>query len=159
METNRSGRRTEYRRAEAYTYGSVARQVEVAPQRRSEYEQRPQRQQKVKTMSFTQVVFLVMATLVTIFVLVNYIQLRSEMENRIVAIRELELELKDAKAENDADYNDIMLKVNLEEIRRVAIEELGMTYATSEQVVEYESEESDYVRQYESIPEEESKGW
>lgn len=50
-----------------------------------------------------------------------------------------------------------MKDVDLEEIRRIATEELGMTYAAKDQVVLYESEESDYVRQYEEIPDEEIK--
>ena len=39
----------------------------------------------------------------------------------------------------------------MEEIKRVAIEELGMTYAREGQVVVIESEGSDYVRQLKSL--------
>ena len=34
-----------------------------------------------------------------------------------------------------------------------AMNELGMVYATSDQVIEYESPSGDYVKQYEGIPE------
>ena len=42
--------------------------------------------------------------------------------------------------------------VDLEEVRRVAVEELGMVYADSSQVITYTRENSDYVRQLKDIP-------
>ncbi len=93
------------------------------------------------------------ATVVTLAVVIGYLQLTSEVGNRSKRIHALELQIKDVKAENDANYNDIMKNINLEEIRRVAIEELHMIYAQKDQVIFYETEESDYVRQYEDIPE------
>ena len=36
----------------------------------------------------------------------------------------------------------------MEEVKRVAMEELGMTYAKDGQVIVFQSEESDFVRQY-----------
>ena len=50
-------------------------------------------------------------------------------------------------------YNSVMDSVNLDEIREKAMNELGMVYATSDQVIEYESPSGDYVKQYEGIPE------
>ena len=46
-----------------------------------------------------------------------------------------------------------MDSVNLEEIREKAQEELGMVYASPEQVIEYQRPSADYVKQYENIPE------
>lgn len=162
MATSRD-RRTQDLRKQTYIYGSAARQLEAVPQTRPERSpvrrQAPVKKERTKTMSFQYVLFLAAATLVTIVVCIGYLQLRAEVDGRISRISVMEIELKDAKAENDANYNYVMKNVDLEEIRKVAIEELGMTYATKEQVVLYESEESDYVRQYEEIPEEESKAW
>ena len=45
-----------------------------------------------------------------------------------------------------------MDSVNLDEIREKAINQLGMTYATPDQIVEYDNPASDYVKQYENIP-------
>ena len=42
--------------------------------------------------------------------------------------------------------------VNLDEVRKKA-DEMGMVYATAEQIMGYESPSSDSVKQYESIPE------
>ena len=42
--------------------------------------------------------------------------------------------------------------INLEEIKQVAIGEFGMVYAEEGQIVFYENEGSDYVRQIADIP-------
>jgi hypothetical protein len=47
-----------------------------------------------------------------------------------------------------------MDKVNLEEIREKAINELGMVYASDSQVIEYDNPTGDYIKQYDQIPEE-----
>ena len=44
---------------------------------------------------------------------------------------------------------------HLEEIREIAINELGMVYATAENVVLYKNTNQNYVTQYEKIPQEE----
>ena len=46
-----------------------------------------------------------------------------------------------------------MDSVNLEEVREKAEGELGMVYASPEQIIEYEDPATDYVKQYEDIPE------
>ena len=163
MET-RLNRRIEYQRQNSYTYGSTARRLDAVPKVRPERQQpvrrqAPAKKKGLKTISFQYVLLLAVATVITLGVCVGYLQLRSEVDGRIARISKMEIELKDAKAENDANYNYVMKDVDLEEIRAIAIEELGMTYATKDQVVLYEAEESDYVRQYEEIPEEETKAW
>ena len=45
------------------------------------------------------------------------------------------------------DASRITSNINLEEIKRIAIGELGMTYATEGQVIPYESNSNDYMRQ------------
>ena len=62
-------------------------------------------------------------------------------------------ELADLKEENTTKYNAVVDSVNLDEIREKAINQLGMTYATPDQIVEYDNPASDYVKQYENIPE------
>lgn len=52
-----------------------------------------------------------------------------------------------SEAGNDEEYSRITSNINLEEIKRIAIGELGMTYATEGQVIPYESNSNDYMRQ------------
>ncbi|MBR5584398.1 MAG: hypothetical protein IKW21_07725, partial [Lachnospiraceae bacterium] len=50
--------------------------------------------------------------------------------------------------------NRIETSINLEEIREVAINELGMVYATKENVILYKSTHQNYVSQYGEVPQE-----
>lgn len=67
-------------------------------------------------------------------------------------ISALESELNDLKLANDEEYSRITSSVDLEEIKRIAIQELGMQYAEEGQVVTFASENSDYVKQMADIP-------
>lgn len=159
-------RRTEnvYRR-ETYLYGSTVRQLNAVPERIERPGERQrvssrtlENRRRVAKMNIQYVAFLVVATVATLAICIGYLKLRCEVDGRASRIGRMETQLKDAKAENDATYNRIMKSVNLEEIRRIATEELHMVYANEGQVVFYDAEESDYVRQYEDIPEEEKSG-
>ncbi|MGN1165046.1 MAG: hypothetical protein ACI4S2_01285 [Lachnospiraceae bacterium] len=99
------------------------------------------------------VVFLGIAAILALVVCVNYIQLQSKLTSRSKNITAMQKELADMKEENNTRYNAVMDSVNLDEIREKAQKELGMVYASSDQVVEYQSPSSDYVKQYEDIPE------
>ncbi len=98
------------------------------------------------------VLFLAFAMVVSSMILISYIRLQSDITNSISHIAALESELNALKLSNDEEYSRIESSVNLEEIKKIAIEELGMTYAGEGQVVEYSSEGSDYVRQIADIP-------
>ena len=50
------------------------------------------------------------------------------------------------KEENTTRYNVVMDSVNLEEVRDRAINDLGMGYATSDQIIEYQNPVNDYVK-------------
>lgn len=144
-----------------YVYGNAVRKLETAPEiNPNQPERRVTRnairknREKAKHMNPAYVVFLSVATIVTVAVCLQYVQLRSEITGRIENIAALEAELSDLKIENDAEYSRITNSVNLEEIKQIAMEELGMVYANEDQVVLYEDKEAEYFRQYEDIPEE-----
>ena len=57
------------------------------------------------------------------------------------------------KLANDEEYDRIMGSVDMEEIKKIAMNELHMKYPDSGQVSNMiESTDSDYVRQYKEIP-------
>jgi cell division protein FtsL len=93
------------------------------------------------------------AIVIMCVVLMSYIKMQSDMTNHIDTISSLESELNDKRLANDETYNKIMSSVDLEEIKRIAVNELGMKYAKEGQVIEYTGEGNDYVRQYSDIPE------
>ena len=102
-------------------------------------------------MNLPYVMFLVLATGMMIFMLVNYIQANAAVVSSVDTIASLESRYLNLKADNDEEYNRIINAVDLNEIKRIAQEELGMHYATEGQIITYTDEMSDYVRQYSDI--------
>ena len=158
--TNRVNNRTNINRtnagrrngSSAYIYDNTARRLDI----RRELEQEPRRQlshetrknrDKARHMNLGYVVFLVAAFCTCAFILINYIQLQSELTNRTKGLATLESKLNTMKLTNDEEYSRITSSIDLEEIKRIAIGELGMTYAKEGQIITYNSVENDYMRQ------------
>jgi len=99
------------------------------------------------------VLVLVAAVACVLYICVNYLHIQSSMTYRIHHIEDLESRLEQLKAENDALETRINTDIDLNYIYKVATEELGMVYANRDQVLLYDRTESEYVRQYEDIPE------
>ena len=141
-----------------YVHGSavrkldVTREIEQSPKKKLSNTARKNRE-KAEHMSAGYVLFLSLALVATGCILVGYIKLQSDITNSIKNISRLETELNDPRLANDEEYNRITSRVDLEEIRRIAIQELGMQYAKEGQIVTFESENNDYVKQIAAIPE------
>lgn len=110
-------------------------------------------QQKALFMDLPYVVLLTIATICTLCICVNYIHVQSVITARIHNIETLEKEVEALKSENNASETRINTYVDLDYVYKVATEELGMVYANKNQVRLYDKTESEYVRQYEDIPE------
>lgn len=108
---------------------------------------------KALYMNLGYVVFLIAALASASVILINYIKIQSELTITIRNIANLESQLNDLKLSNDEDYSRAASSVDLEEIRRVAIGELGMRYAKEGQIINVQGEGSDYVRQMAEIEE------
>ena len=145
-----------------YVYGNTVRKLNAVPKQqpvmpsKRTQEVSPQvRQNRKKAlyMNARYVVFLTVAAVVALFVCVQYLQLQSELTSRSKHITSLQRELSDVKEENVTKYNSIVNSMNLEEIREKAMNDLGMVYATPDQIVKYKSPTSNAVLQYAKIPE------
>lgn len=150
-------------RRNTYIYGNTVRQAEVMPRpRRRQEEMQPvkkpvskrvrQNRRKAEQMSASYVMFLAAAAIITLLVCVQYLNLKANISNRSSSITKMQQELSSLKEDNNTLYNNIEASVNMEDIRTKA-QGLGMVYANSDQVVEYKSPTSDFVTQYEDIPE------
>lgn len=134
-----------------YIYGNVAYQPNVRrpyveePRRRVEPAVRKNRD-RARHMSAGYVLFLAAAMSICAMILMNYVQLQAELTNVTRSVAEKQSELNNLKTANDEKYNRIVSNVNLEDIKRIAICELGMRYAQEGQIVYYTKEESDYMR-------------
>ncbi len=134
-----------------YVHGTAARrldiqrQMEQAPKKPLSTEARKNRD-KARHMSIGYVAFLVAALCASAVILINYIQLQAELTDKINHVAALESQLNSQRLSNDEEYNRILNSVDLEEIKRIAIGELGMTYAQEGQVITYTGDDRDYMR-------------
>ena len=149
--------RTADARSRYYVQGNVVRKLDVT----KEIERQPQKKisntarknrERAKHMSAGYVVFLCMALIATGIILANYIGLQSDITNSVQHISALEKQLNDLKLANDQEYSRIISGIDLEEIKRIAIQELGMQYAEEGQIISFASENHDYVKQMADIP-------
>lgn len=97
-------------------------------------------------MSFRSVDAMLVLLAVMTASLIYYIRIQSEVTRTTNELADLEQELAQKRAENDAEYNEINDKISLDEIREKAIHELGMKYADRDQVVIYSGSEEDTVK-------------
>lgn len=154
--TANRGHRTD-QRSRYYVQGNVVRKVDVTreikrqPQKKISNTARKNRE-KAKHMNAGYVFFLCAALVATGIILVNYIGLQSDITNSVEHISALEKQLNDLKLSNDEEYNRISSSVDLEEIKRIALQELGMQYAEEGQIITFASETNDYVKQMADIP-------
>jgi len=141
-----------------YVNGTAARQLEMPerPQVRREQSHAVttrRNQEKALPMDLPFVIMLTIAAICTLYLCVNYLQLQSNVAARLNNIEALEKSIETLKADNDALETRINTSVDLDYVYKVATEELGMVYANKKQVRLYNRTESEYVRQYEDIPE------
>ena len=158
MAVNGNDRRRTAYRENVYVQGSTARKLQALPT----YEQgRPQRKISNRTrrnreralhMNIGTVLSMAVAMVAAALILTVYLTLQSDITNSIKHIASLESTLNDLKMENDENYNRITSSVDLEEVKRIAIQELGMRYAEEGQIIRFNGEGSDYIRQVGEIP-------
>lgn len=133
-----------------YVYGNTAlelqRQMEEGPVRKPSAEVQKNRE-KAHHMSMGYLFFLGVALFTSGYILVNYLQMQAELTSLTKSVAAKKSELIDLKADNEEEYNRIISSINLDEIRRVAMGTLGMIYAQEGQIIVYESEQYDYMRQ------------
>ena len=147
-----------------YIEGNTVRKVERAPQYEEQERRHQQKrnlshtvtvrrnQEKALRMSKSYVVFLTMAVTVFGIFCGAYIKLQSDVTARMKKIASLESQVTDLKADNDEAYKRINTAVDLDAIKEKAINELGMFYATQDQIVYYSVDKTDYMNQYNEIP-------
>lgn len=151
-----------------YVNGSAVRQLEAQPvrkeridRRKIEEEQRRKRRrnaarrnrERALYMSKGYVVFLSSCIAVVAFMALSLIQVQSQVTQRMKNIAKLESQITTLKADNDARYKEIVTSVDLDYIKEVAVNQLGMNYAREDQIIYYSVEKNNYMDQYRDIPE------
>lgn len=148
-----------------YIEGNTVRRMEAAPDYRRERKERLREEEKRSRQHAARrnqerallinrgyVAFLTMAVIITAMASVGYIKLQSNITSHMKSISTLESQLEDIKADNAAAQKRINTAIDLNHIKDVAVNELGMVYASESQIVYYSIDNNDYMNQYEDIP-------
>ena len=161
MSTVNNRRRGTYKRSggygEYYIDGSAAKRIDVrkeieeAPLKRTSAAVRRNREKAVH-MNIGYVLFLAAALMAVSVLLVGYIRLQAENSVILDSIAAKESRLNSMRMENDEEYSRILSSVDLDYVKTVAINELGMRYAEEGQIIEVQVQGDDYVRQYQEMP-------
>lgn len=163
----------DYRRM-TYIEGSAVRRVDTMPddweneqKRRREQEKREvqqrqharrrraiarRNQDRALIMNRGYVAFLTMAAIITCMTAGIYIKLQSDITIRLGNIAQLETCVNNLKADNDATSKRLATSVSLENVKKQAVEALGMSYPDEDQIVYYEIDHVDSMLQYGEIP-------
>ena len=107
---------------------------------------------KARYMTLGYVLFLAGLLIISAFVLSDYIGLQSDITTSIKSIARLERDLNNIRLANEENYSRITNNVDLDYIRRIAIQELGMIYPKEGQVIDFIGNKGDYVRQINPLP-------
>ena len=110
-------------------------------------------QDKALVMNRGYVTFLAMAAIVTCITAGFYIKLQSDITIRLENIAALETSVNNLKADNDATSKRLATSVRMEDVKSQAIDVLGMSYPSEDQIVYYEIDRADFMSQYSEIPE------
>ena len=155
MASTRNRNKYNNRRRQSYTGyyedGNAVRRLEEVPEQPKKELSRRAKRNRAKSTSISRgyIVFLSLVCALATAACVHYIKLTAQRS--VVAARELEL--NQLKEDNDAYYSEVLTSVDLDEIRDKAINELGMQYATEDQIRYYTPGNNSYVRQYQDVPE------
>ena len=148
--------RTSNVRRNTYVEGNTVRKLNVVEELQKPLETKEngkKNRDKSLYMNLGYVLFLIGALAIAAMILMSYIRVQSDIIISVRNIASLESELNNLKLSNDEDYARAASSVDLEEIRKVAIGELGMRYAKEGQIINVSGEGSDYVRQLAQIQE------
>ncbi|MCI8551051.1 MAG: cell division protein FtsL [Lachnospiraceae bacterium] len=148
-----------YERRQLYVVeGNTAKQL--SPQEIPIYEEQEKKARRARKIeeralqiSPTFVLLLAFASALMLAVCVNYLQARASIYTRMMNVEEMEQELAGLKEVNEATASRIEAASDINRIYKIATEEMGMVYPEDSQIIYYDRTESEYVQQYEKIPE------
>ena len=103
-------------------------------------------------MTWVFVVFLAVVSVAVLYTCVQFLQLKAQITNSVETIAELESEYSQLRADNDAYESQLNASVDLEEVKKAAMERLGMKYPADNQVITYQMPKGSYVRQFQDVP-------
>lgn len=158
-----NGSRQRSQLTNTYIDGNVIRHIQTVPHQRTDHRSREQERRRAQVqakrnrekalrMNVPYVSFLTAVLIATVFVCVKFLQLQAEGISYRDQIASLESQLTELKLANDNAYEQTLSSVDMEEVKRIAVNDLGMTYADEGQIITYSNQDGEYIRQYADIP-------
>ncbi|SHJ04354.1 hypothetical protein [Parasporobacterium paucivorans] len=143
-----------------YVYGNAVRKEESIPQRIPRQFQEPPRRNpnvrknrnKALSMNAPYVVFLAAAVFACLTMCVGYIMIRTENMRLSNDITSLKQQIEAVSTQNDALDYSINSFIDVNNIIKVATEELGMVKSSKDNIKLYDGTEREYMNQYAEIP-------
>lgn len=111
--------------------------------------------ENAKQMKVGFVIFMAFASIAVLFSCIHYLQLKSELTYKMQMVANMESELEELREYNNAYENEVLNSVDLNTIKQVAMSRLGMKYPDTNQVQDYETKSSGYLRQYQVVGDDE----
>ncbi len=151
-----------------YVDGTSVRELNAAPKRVPRRDPRViERERKQKnrrnavrrnrerelSMNFGFVAFLSICVILCAAACVILVKAQSSATQNLKNITALESRVTDLKTSNDEMEKRLHTSIDLNEIKDIAINQLGMKYASEDQIVYYHVEKTNYMDQYGDIPE------
>lgn len=131
----------------------VYRQKREAIRRANERVDSQKRLENSLSMDAPYVIALTLALFVVLGMCIQLLRVQANITTRIKNIEAQEKILEQYTADNDALQSRIDAGIDLNDIYRVATEELGMVYANKSQIITYDKTPTEYVRQNANITE------
>ena len=145
-----------------YVEGNAVRKVEERPGRQPRTYVNNKRintsteiyrnREKALRMSAGYVAVLAVCSVLMAGVCASYLSLRDDITSKKASIASLEIQCEALEAQNDSLDYSINSYIDIDNITKVATEELGMVQAGKDQITFYDSTEMEYMKQYEEIP-------
>ncbi len=136
--------------------GNTVRVEQARPQHAPEQETRVRVQPKaVPARVRVNVPYVLMLLAVTVlfgYLCFSYLKVQASINASMNRIANLEEQITKVRSENAVRENRLSAQMDLEEVYRIAVDEMGMVYPNENEVIEYAEQMREYVRQYENIP-------
>ena len=97
-------------------------------------------------------VFLMASVGITLLVCIVYMYANTRLTKAEQSVAVLQSQLQEIQEQNTSLQESLSTTIDLNEVYRIATKRMGMVYPDEDQIIYYDSSNSDYVRQYESIP-------
>ncbi len=147
-----------------YYYGSEAPALEPyeelyreerrrqAPRRSTPVDDQARRNRaRARQMSPALIAVFISAAVVISAALCFYISLRSAVTTAGEEVASLQSQLNTLKAANDQEQNQVNNSISIDDVKYRAMTDLGMSYASGDQVIEYSGDDDDYMHQLQDV--------